>query len=212
MSSPYLDPYKFNSSDISRLYHFIPFVRFRQYGLWERYGQIYPNQDLVFVIGKSQYHKDWYFCQNTRFISITVNHFCINRKKILKSFLYVFMHQCRYANNTFVGTTWEIKFQLQKTTKPGNYTLRLALATADYAELQVRVNDAKNYIFSSKLIGDENAIARHGIKGLYRLYSVELAGSLLVNGDNSIFLTQTRKGIFVGLMYDYIRLEGPPGS
>ena len=41
--------------------------RFRQYGLWERYAELYPNEDLVYTIGTSNYTKDWFFAQVTRF-------------------------------------------------------------------------------------------------------------------------------------------------
>jgi rhamnogalacturonan endolyase len=65
------------------------------------------------------------------------------------------------------------------------------------------------------LIGKDNSIARHGIHGLYWLYNVNIPGNLLVEGDNNntIFLTQSRgNGPFQAIMYDYIRLEGPPTS
>ncbi|KAL5779943.1 hypothetical protein ACOSQ2_010680 [Xanthoceras sorbifolium] len=172
-----------NPMYINRLFVNHSTDRFRQYGLWDRYSEIYPVKDLVFTVGVSDYRKDWYFSQNTR-----------------------------KQNNRYVGTTWEIKFKVDNVNKIATYKLRVALATATMAELQVRVNDglAKSPAFSTGLIGDENAIARHGIKGLYRLYNVDLHGSLLVQGHNSIFLTQSRGGsAFVGFMYDYIRLEGP---
>lgn len=93
----------------------------------------------------------------------------------------------------------------------GLYTLRIALASAADSELQIRINDPKSeHIFTTGLIGKDNAIARHGIHGLYRLYSIDVAGSLLSVGDNTIYLTQTRSiGPFQGVMYDYIRLESP---
>lgn len=128
----------------------------------------------------------------------------------------------------------------------GTYTLRLALATANVAQLevwrlgtiqilimeilqysshpvtlpnnahvlyiQVRVNAAEDSpaMFSTGVIGHDNAIARHGIHGLYRLFSVQVPGNLLVAGDNSVFLSQTMAtGPLQGIMYDYIRLEGP---
>ena len=81
--------------------------------------------------------------------------------------------------------------------------------------LKVRVNDPKTKkpLFSSGLIGDNNAIARHGIHGLYWLYTVDIPGGWLVEGDNTVFLTQPRSvSPFQGIMYDYIRLEGPPGT
>jgi len=63
------------------------------------------------------------------------------------------------------------------------------------------------------LIGRDNSIARHGIHGLYWLYSVDIAGTQFVEGDNTIFLTQSRgNSPFQAIMYDYIRLEAPPSS
>lgn len=78
----------------------------------------------------------------------------------------------------------------------------------------MRVNNPKSSpLFSSGLIGRDNAMARHGIHGLYWLYNVDIEGIRLVNGDNIIFLTQPRgPSPFQGIMYDYIRLEGPPAS
>jgi len=64
--------------------------------------------------------------------------------------------------------------------------------------------------FSTGLIGRDNAIARHGIHGLYWPYSIEVASNVLVEGANTIYLRQV-KGLspFQGIMYDYIRLERP---
>ncbi|GMH31604.1 hypothetical protein Nepgr_033448 [Nepenthes gracilis] len=157
--------------------------RFRQYGLWERYSELYPDQDLVYTVGVSDYSKDWFFAQVTR-----------------------------KTNGGYEGTTWQIRFKLENVDQSGSYKLRLALASANQAELQVRVNDssANPPTFTSGLIGKDNAIARHGIHGLYWLYTVDIQGGLLMQGDNTIFLTQPRStSPFQGILYDYIRLEGP---
>ncbi|KAF9682457.1 hypothetical protein SADUNF_Sadunf05G0110900 [Salix dunnii] len=149
--------------------------RFRQYGLWDRYADLYPDTDLVYTVGLSDYRKDWFFVQVVR----------------------------RKDDDTHVGTTWQIKFKLDKVDRSSSYKLR------------VRVNDAKAQrpLFTSGLIGRDNSIARHGIHGLYRLYNVNIPGARLVEGENTIFLTQPRcTSPFQGLMYDYIRLEGPPFS
>ncbi|XP_015886044.3 uncharacterized protein LOC107421334 [Ziziphus jujuba] len=161
--------------------------RFRQYGLWERYADLYPNDDLSFTIGVSDYTKDWFFAQ-------------VNRKK---------------DDGTYEGTTWKINFKLDNANKTGSFVLRIALATANLAELQVRVNDPKGEppLFTTSVIGNDNTIARHGIHGLYWLYNIEIPASLLVEGDNTIFLKQTMNtSPFQGIMYDYIRLEGPLSS
>lgn len=158
--------------------------RFRQYGLWEQYTDLYPHEDLVYTVGVSDYRKDWFFAQVTR-----------------------------SAENGFVGTTWQIRFKLNGVDRRGVYKLRLAIASATLAEVQVRVNDpnAIRPVFTTKLIGRDNSIARHGIHGLYWLFNVDIQGLRLVQGDNTIFLTQPRcQSPFQGIMYDYIRLEGPP--
>lgn len=86
------------------------------------------------------------------------------------------------------------------------------MASANQAILEVRVNDpkAETPVFSSGLIGKDNAIARHGIRGLYWLFNVDILSTLFVIGDNTIYLTQANAtGPFQGLMYDYLRLEEP---
>ncbi|XP_021832185.1 probable rhamnogalacturonate lyase B [Prunus avium] len=161
--------------------------RFRQYGLWERYADLYPHNDMVYTVGVSDYRKDFFFAQVTR----------------------------KTDNNTYQGSTWQIKFELDIVDKNNTYKLRIALATAHVSDLQVRINDlrASNPHFSTGPIGNDNTIARHGIHGLYRLYNVDVPGVQLVEGNNTIFLTRTLStSPFQGIMYDYIRLEGPPSS
>ncbi|CAN1270664.1 Cyclin-D-binding Myb-like transcription factor 1 [Linum perenne] len=171
-----------NPNYINKLY--LHQEKYRQYGLWERYAELYPKEDLVYNVHTDDYKKDWFFAQ-------------VTRKK---------------DDFTYQGTTWQVKFILNVTHPQVKYTLRVALATANVAELQVRVNDpsTKLPLFTTGEIGKDNTIARHGIHGVYRLFSVTVPGSLLVVGNNSIFLTQAvGSGRFHGLMYDYIRFEGP---
>lgn len=180
-----------NPMYINKLYVNHP-DRFRQYGLWERYTDLYPDEDLVYTIGVSDYKKDWFFAQVTR----------------------------KIGDNTYKGTTWQIKFTLENVDQSetiGTYKLRLALASVHNSELQVRVNDeeANPPLFTSGVIGRDNAIARHGIHGIYWVFNVDIPSNQLMQGGdiNSIYLTQTRNNSpFQGIMYDYIRLEGPPDS
>ncbi|KAG6699249.1 hypothetical protein I3842_08G058300 [Carya illinoinensis] len=55
-----------NPKYINKLYVNYP-DRFRQYGLWERYADLYPNGDLVYRVGVNDYRKDWFFAQVTRY-------------------------------------------------------------------------------------------------------------------------------------------------
>ncbi|XP_073221326.1 uncharacterized protein [Cicer arietinum] len=176
-----------NPKYINKLYIDHP-DKFRQYGLWERYAELYPNEDLIYTIGVSEYRKDWFYAQ-------------VTRKK---------------NDGSYQGTTWQIKFNLHDVDASGIYKLRLALANANVSELQVRVNDLKQLdppLFTTGVIGKDNAIARHGIHGLYWLFNIDVPSLLLSKGDNTIFLTQNMAigplALFQGIMYDYIRLEGP---
>ena len=167
-----------------------PSDKFRQYGLWERYADFYPKDDLLYTIGVSNYTRDWFFAH-------------VNRK---------------VGNNTFQPTTRQIIFQLEDVSNKGNYTLQLALSAATFSNLRVRLNFNSRQrnmrpLFSTGTIGRDNAIARHGIHGLYRFYSINVPSYLLNRGNNTIYLTQSRNnGPFQGVMYDYIRFEGPPNS
>ncbi|KAL8487815.1 hypothetical protein ACS0TY_024217 [Phlomoides rotata] len=172
-----------NPKYINKLYIDHP-QRFRQYGLWERYAELYPDGDLIYTVGESNYSTDWFFAQ-------------VTRKK---------------DKNLYEATTWQIKFKLGAVQPSGTYYLRVALASANQAELQVGVNN-EAALFTSGLIGKDNAIARHGIHGLYWLFNVEIAASWMVEGNNILYLTQPKATTpFQGIMYDYICLEAPPPS
>ncbi|CAL9167744.1 unnamed protein product [Musa hybrid cultivar] len=161
--------------------------RFRQYGLWERYADLYPDSDLIYSVDESDYKIDWFFAHVTR----------------------------KTGENSYQATTWQIKFQVDYVNQTGAYKLRVALASATISELQVRFNDAtvNPPHFTTRLIGRDNSIARHGIHGLYWLFNIDVQSTWLIQGDNTIYLTQTKSASpFQGIMYDYIRMEGPPGQ
>ncbi|CAN1288417.1 Rhamnogalacturonate lyase [Linum perenne] len=165
-----------------------PDPQYRQYGLWERYTQLYPKTDLVFEVGKSNYSKDWFFAHVLR----------------------------ESGPNNYIPTTWQIIFDLPDVAPAGNYTLQLALASAQETNTFVYVNDlnAKTPAFATERVGKDNAIARHGIHGIYWFFTAGLPSKLFVKGKNTIFLKSARgcQSALSGVMYDYIRLEGPPAA
>ncbi|CAN1168213.1 Rhamnogalacturonate lyase [Linum perenne] len=77
-----------------------PKDKYRQYGLWARYGEMFPKGDLVFNVGTSKYDKDWWF-----------------------------EHVLRWDGKTFAPAIWEVNFDLPEVI-PGDYTLQMALAAA----------------------------------------------------------------------------------
>ncbi|XP_044978869.1 probable rhamnogalacturonate lyase B [Hordeum vulgare subsp. vulgare] len=168
--------------------------RYRQYGLWDRYAELYPAGDPVFTVGESHYSKDWFFAHVTR----------------------------KMSNGVDAPTTRRIRFGLSRVVADGTYTLRVALAAAHMSRLQLRVNgapvtrrgsSADAGVFVTPDFGEGNAIARHGDHGTWWSFEFGIKGYLLMEGDNNISITQVRAfSEFMGVMYDYIRLEGPPGS
>ncbi|CAL9147719.1 unnamed protein product [Musa hybrid cultivar] len=175
---------------INRLYVNHP-DRFRQYGLWERYTDLYPDHDLMYTVGVSNYKKDWFYAHVTR------------------------MH----GQASYQATTWQIKFRLNNVHRTGTYKLRLALASAVLSEIQVCLNPRflLLLLLVLGLIGRDNSIARHGIHGLYWLFSIDVDSSWLLKGDNIIFLTQTRSEMpFQGVVLDngivQLTLSKPGGS
>ena len=71
-------------------------------------------------------------------------------------------------------------------------------------------------VFTTPEMGDDNAVARHGIHGLQWSLEFAIGGHLLLQGDNAIDIKVAQAGAggpaaarIAGVMYDYIRLEGP---
>ncbi|XP_028054819.1 uncharacterized protein LOC114259026 [Camellia sinensis] len=156
--------------------------KFRQYGLCDRDTDIHPESDQVFTIGVNDPKKDWFFA-----------------------------HVDRRGQGQYLPSTWKINFNLNSVTS-GSYKLRLAIASATHSDLTVYVNymEVEHLVFQVTNLGTDNTVCRHGIHGLYRLFNIDVSSLLLIKGDNSIFLTQTKAGdALCGILYDYIRLEAP---
>uniref|UniRef100_A0A0D9XWL4 Rhamnogalacturonan endolyase n=1 Tax=Leersia perrieri TaxID=77586 RepID=A0A0D9XWL4_9ORYZ len=158
--------------------------KYRQYGLWERYAELYPENDPIFNISQSDVSKDWFFA-----------------------------HVPRKQGDVYVPTTRHIWFRLDRVVADGTYTLRIALAAAHMSRMQVQVNGGV-VLTTGAAFGDGNAIARHGIHGVQWSLDFAIKGYMLVEGgENVVSITQTRAlSPFFGVMYDYIRLEGPSPS
>ncbi|KAK8600954.1 hypothetical protein V6N13_059306 [Hibiscus sabdariffa] len=200
---------------INKLYVNHP-EKFRQYGLWERYSELYPNGDLVYTVGVSDYRTDWFFAQVTRFgLKHNLNYNKYTELPLTDAREDEIVNFRKKDDDKHEGTTWQIKFNLASVNRTGAYKLRVALATAYVAELQVRINDPKANppLLTTGVIGHDNTITRHGIHGLYRLYNIDVKGAVLMEGENIVFLTQPMcSSALQGLMYDYIRLEAPPSN
>lgn len=148
---------------------------YRQWGLWLKYPQDFPN-DVNFVIGKSRERDDWNYAQ-------------VNVMK----------------DGKWVGTRWNILFDLAAAPKSGTATLRLAFASTHNAKISVVVNGQPVDRFGT---GADNAMIRAGIHGQYSEVDVVFDAALLTKGKNTIALEQNAGGnVQKSVMYDCVRLE-----
>ncbi|KAG8641067.1 hypothetical protein MANES_13G102600v8 [Manihot esculenta] len=56
-----------------------PHDKFRQYGLWDRYSNLFPSNDLIYHVGKGNYTQDWFFAhvpsKCNRYSALVLRHF-----------------------------------------------------------------------------------------------------------------------------------------
>jgi len=148
---------------------------YRQWGLWLQYPKDFPN-GVNFVIGKSHERTDWNYAQ------VNVGQ----------------------GKNAF-GTTWTILFDLDALPGSGTATLRIALAAATKADLEITLNGRA---IGQIQTGHDSAMIRAGIHGQYSQTDIRFGASLLKKGRNQLTLTQHAGGnVQKSIMYDCLRLE-----
>ncbi len=198
------------------------------YWLWGwnlRYALLYPN-DLTYTIGKSDYHKDWFFEQvphadNLSFVNPAAKdpanqRFGWVKAESLEEFPQT--DQTGPWRNYGFGhaTTWTIKFTLPKA-MPGYAALRVALAGADGGRpLAVAVNGERvgavgdNSNARNAPIVGTNAIRYNTDKGIWQERTLTFDAQHLKAGENEMTLTIPAGDVQSGVVYDYLRLELNP--
>jgi rhamnogalacturonan endolyase len=151
------------------------------WGWYLEYPKLFPN-DVNFVIGKSDFHKDWFFEQVP--------------------------HNENTNNTTGNGqgrrTTWTISFNLPDAPR-GKAVLRLAICGVGARTLAATMNDqsignVSNLVYNA-------TINRDGIGGYWMEHDLTFDASLMKTGTNTLALTIPAGGLTSGIMYDYLRLE-----
>jgi len=179
------------------------------YWLWGwcvRYPLLFPN-DITFTIGKSDYHKDWFFEQvphgeSTAWLNPDA------KDPANQRFGWVKAGTSGEDMWRTIGrgraTTWTIKFNLAKTSK-GQATLRVALAGSDgNGGLAVTVNGTS--VGTIRTIAT-NALRYNTDRGVWREYTQTFDAALLQAGENEMQLTVPAGELTTGVVYDYLRLE-----
>jgi rhamnogalacturonan endolyase len=197
------------------------------YWLWGwplRYADLFPN-DITYTIGKSDYHKDWFFEEVPHATSDAWKNPAA-KDPLNQPFGWVNLATGNQDmwNQWGMGraTTWTIKFNMEKP-EHGQAALRIALAGSDstmglanpgaFGKFDVGVN--------GQTVGTITTISTNGIryntnKGVWRQYTQAFDASLLKQGENSIEITVPAGEVTSGVIYDYLRLElnedAKPGS
>ena len=151
------------------------------WGWYLQYPRLFPY-DMKYVIGKSDFRKDWFFEQVPR-----------NED----------------TNNTTgrgngSATTWTVTFELPEAPH-GRATLRLAICGVGTRTLMASVNNRlignlTNLVYNA-------TINRDGIDGYWSEHDLTFNAALMKQGPNVLALTVPAGPLMNGIIYDYLRLE-----
>jgi len=184
-----------------------------------RYGDLFPN-DVTYTIGKSDYHKDWFF-EEVPHSDTDAWKNPAAKDPLNQRFGWVNLPDGQQDMWRAWGhgraTTWTVKFTMPKATK-GDGILRIALAGADGGNgntpaapgsLTIGVNGTD--------VGTLHPIATNALryntdKGVWYQYVQKFDASLLKPGENSVTFTVPAGDVTTGVVWDYVRLELNDGS
>ncbi|HEU5396810.1 MAG TPA: polysaccharide lyase family protein [Verrucomicrobiae bacterium] len=151
------------------------------WGWYLKYPELFPD-DVHFVIGKSDFRRDWFFEQVP--------------------------HNEDPGNDTGTGwgreTTWTVSFNLTNAPR-GRAILRLAICGVGTRTLTATLNGQPIGAVTNLLYNA--TINRDGIGGTWGEHDLAFDASLMKSGENQLQLTVPPGGLTSGIMYDYLRLE-----
>jgi rhamnogalacturonan endolyase len=151
------------------------------WGWYVRYPRLFP-QDVSYIIGQSDFRKDWFFEQ-------------VPHDEVLAD------------TNAFGdgrSTTWSVLFKLTDAPS-GTAVLRLAICGVGARGVAVSMNDHPAGAVTNLMYNA--TINRDGISGLWSEHDVTFDASLMQAGTNLLKLTIPGGSLTSGIMYDYLRLE-----
>ncbi len=150
------------------------------------YAKLFPS-DVNFIVGKSDFRKDWFFQQ--------VPH---NENPNAQP--------GGFNGITTPGraTPFAVTFDLASPAR-GRAVLRVALCGTQTRHLDVTVNDLPAGTLT--LGPSDGAVTRHGRQGLWYERALAFDAALLKSGTNVLKIILPAGQISAGILYDYVRLE-----
>ena len=151
------------------------------WGWYLQYPKLFPY-DVKYVVGQSDFRKDWFFEQ------VPYNE---NSNNVTG-----------HGNGS--ATTWTVTFNLSEAPH-GKATLRLAICGVGTRSLMADMNDKS--IGNVSNLNYNATINRDGIGGYWAEHDLVFDASLMKRGENVLGLTVPSGGLMNGIIYDYLRLE-----
>ena len=177
-----------------------------RWGWCLRSALLFPN-DITYTIGKSDYHKDWFFEQTPHATNLG---FVNPAAKDPANQAFGWVNLPTTAGQDMWGawgrgraTTWTVKFNMDKAVQ-GTATLRVALGGSDSTTLSIGMNGKPAGAIRPI---STNALRYNTDRGVWREYSQPFDASLMKAGENTMTLTVPAGDCTSGVCYDYLRLE-----
>jgi rhamnogalacturonan endolyase len=198
----------------------------QNYWLWGwnlRYALLFPN-DLTYTVGKSDWHKDWFFeevphASNLSFVNPDAKdpanqRFGWVKSESLEQYPQTDQHGPWAVYGRGRETVWTIKFNMQKQ-EQGHAALRVALAGVNGMRggLAVAVNGVTAGAIGSGSDADNaplrntDAIRYNTDRGLWQERTLKFEAALLKPGENTMTFTVPAGDLQSGVVWDYLRLE-----
>jgi rhamnogalacturonan endolyase len=166
-----------------------------QWGLYFQYAKEFPK-DVNFVIGRSDWRKDWNYVQPPRIENQNVA--VVGEEDENNA-------PARAGRGQVRDSTWKIQFDLPDAPR-GKATLRLAFCgTHAGCEVEISVND--KFIGTTGPLPSTSAMQRDGIRAYWIEKDLSFNASQLQRGTNVIKLRSYADSWSQGVMYDCVRLE-----
>jgi rhamnogalacturonan endolyase len=169
-----------------------------QWGLYFDYPKEFPN-DVNFIIGKSDWHKDWNYVQPPR---IETRNVAVVGEEDEQGEA---PRRARFSSRDVRSTTWSISFAMPQPAS-GKATLRLAFCgTHVGCNVEAFANDKS--IGQTGPLPSTSAMQRDGVRAYWIEKDIPFDASLLNRGTNVIKLLSNADSWSQGVMYDCVCLE-----
>ena len=173
-----------------------------QWGLYFKYVDEFPN-DVNFVIGKSDWRKDWNYVQPPQIKRGASVRMVSEEDEALDVGELV-----RNASSGIQSSVWSIRFEMADA-PTGDATLRLAFCgTHQGCNVEVLVNGKS--VGETGTLPGTSAMQRDGIRAFWIEKPISFDAALLTAGENVIQLKSHANTWSQGVMYDCVRLELKP--